>query len=271
MVSGEEPGHPCQTQGHPGPLLRTHFNPRAAGDGGPLRELASSSVSVKPQPRLPPTLRTDGDKAPGGADCTETALGTNLCPPPPGLGRAPPPDKCAAVGRLRTTHGPGAGTRGGGSGKRRPSASATPAPQAGPTQPGSVTVPPTESWESHWGALCWGLPGKSVLPREGNGVDTEDCAPEDARSCPACPPPWAGPQASACLLTAEWITPSVTASSRAQWKEPVRSETHTTAKHLQCWGREGSMRWLSRSAHTPARVPCPVCLMTRGSQAPPRV
>ena len=41
-------------------------------------------------------------------------------------------------------------------------------------------------------------------------------------------------------------------------RNPHNSETPSVL------GREGS-------AHTPARVPCPVCLMTHGSQAPQRV
>ena len=99
---------------------------------------------------------------------------------------------------------------------------------------------------------------------------------EGARSCPARPPPWAGPRAAACLLTAEWITPSVTASSRAQWKEPVRSETHTTAKRLSAGAGGVDAAAQSVSTHAcPCALPClpddpwlpgsPACVTVLGS------
>lgn len=92
MLSGEEPGHPCQTQGHPGPLLRTCFNPWAAGDGGPLRELASSSASVKPQLHFPPTLRTE--TKPREVRITQRHLLVLIsAPSPPDWAARLPPDK----------------------------------------------------------------------------------------------------------------------------------------------------------------------------------
>lgn len=45
--------------GAPGAFTEDLFQPTAAGDGGPLRELASSSASVKPQLHFPPTLQTE--------------------------------------------------------------------------------------------------------------------------------------------------------------------------------------------------------------------
>lgn len=72
----------------------------------------------------------------------------------------------------------------------------------------------------------------------GRRVDTEDCTPEDARSGLA-RLPGQGRLAAACLLTTEWITPSRTASSWAQRREPVRSQTYTMVRPLQCGGREG--------------------------------
>lgn len=64
MLSREEPGRPCQTQGHPWACTEDPFQPAGSRRRRAIKG-AHLILSVKPQPRLPPTLRTDGDKAQG--------------------------------------------------------------------------------------------------------------------------------------------------------------------------------------------------------------